>query len=315
MKRLPLPNNSNKSTNTFTTYSGFSVDQVISSLQKSVRRCHIEYDLGIGLPIPANTTFDEALQWGLEMYLTSGEVDRITKAKRTNVWNRIFVIAMEDIGPSNPHLLINLQLLRDADSPINLAKGIILLLNSKKCRVSDWSLHIPIPLSSSLPVEDLVYSCNEYKKEDNFSGSLYCLLAIIRSKELNNILFAYLNLFPSNEYTSRIYFILTKYKKVELAMLTVSTLFHLWYFDLLPTDIQLLLTITDEDAQIIVDRYKIHKDLVGIPDCAIDKHTGLGKKWGRGLPHFLDVGAILYNRDVKWMELDDYYLQCIRDKN
>ena len=62
-----------------TTEHGFAADEVISALQKSLRR---------GL-------IDNALLLGWEMYLTSPELEE-------KLWSRLCVISVEDIGLGNP---------------------------------------------------------------------------------------------------------------------------------------------------------------------------------------------------------------------
>ena len=46
-----------------------------------------------------------------------------------------------------------------------------------------------------------------------------------------------------------------------------------------------------------------------IPDYALDKHTGAGRRLGRGVQHFFDEGIKLANR----AELDDPYMQKARE--
>jgi len=61
-----------------TTEHGFPADEVISALQKSIRRGMVE----------------NALLLGWEMYLTSGEMEEM-------LWSRLCVIAVEDVGYGN----------------------------------------------------------------------------------------------------------------------------------------------------------------------------------------------------------------------
>lgn len=64
-----------------TTRHGYAADEVVSALQKSIRRA------------------DEALavRFACEMYLTSQEMEAF-------LWKRLMVISVEDIGPANPYL-------------------------------------------------------------------------------------------------------------------------------------------------------------------------------------------------------------------
>lgn len=69
-----------------TTEHGFAADEVISALQKSIRR---------GL-------VDNALLLGWEMYVTSGEMEQM-------LWSRLGVISVEDVGLGNANapILVN----------------------------------------------------------------------------------------------------------------------------------------------------------------------------------------------------------------
>ena len=62
-----------------TTAHGFPADEVISALQKCLRR----------------SMLDNALLLGWEMYLTSPEMEAM-------LWSRLTVIAVEDVGMGNP---------------------------------------------------------------------------------------------------------------------------------------------------------------------------------------------------------------------
>lgn len=62
-----------------TTEHGFPADEIISALQKSIRRAMTE----------------NALLLGWEMYLTSAEMEEM-------LWSRLAVIAVEDVGMGNP---------------------------------------------------------------------------------------------------------------------------------------------------------------------------------------------------------------------
>ncbi len=70
------------------TYSYFRADEVSSSAQKAVRRCYPE----------------EAIQWFMEMYWTG-------PAMRTNIWNRALVMAVEDIGPADISMIVQVHYL------------------------------------------------------------------------------------------------------------------------------------------------------------------------------------------------------------
>lgn len=106
-----------------TTEHGFSADEVISALQKSLRR---------GL-------LDNALLLGWEMYLTSPELE-------DKLWSRLCVIAVEDIGLGNPQAPVLVETLYQqhlrydrptGDRFLFAAHAIRVLATSVKDRTSD----------------------------------------------------------------------------------------------------------------------------------------------------------------------------------
>lgn len=71
-----------------TTVSGLAADDVISALQKSLRRALLE----------------NAVLLGWEMYRTSPEMEEM-------MWSRLCVIAVEDVGAGNPQLPVLIETL------------------------------------------------------------------------------------------------------------------------------------------------------------------------------------------------------------
>ena len=106
------------------TYNGYDAGECASAFQKCVRR---------GMP--------EAIGWGLELYWTSMKM-------RTHIWNRVIVVAVEDISLANPMLICNVAGLRKLDTISEwglgnyeiLARTIELLTVSQKSRLNDWML-------------------------------------------------------------------------------------------------------------------------------------------------------------------------------
>jgi replication-associated recombination protein RarA len=123
-----------------TTEHGFAADEVISALQKSIRR-------GI---------VDNALLLGWEMYVTSPEMEEM-------LWSRLCVISVEDVGLGNPTAPILAQSLFEMhkryprpqhDRFLFAAHLIRVLATGKKDRTTDdmvnWAKH-SISLGESLP--------------------------------------------------------------------------------------------------------------------------------------------------------------------
>lgn len=106
-----------------TTENGFAADQVISAVQKSLRR---------GL-------LDNALLLGWEMYATSAEMEE-------KLWSRLCVIAVEDIGMGRPEAPVLIETLYrqhqryerpGGDRFLFAAHAIRVLATSAKDRSSD----------------------------------------------------------------------------------------------------------------------------------------------------------------------------------
>ncbi len=104
------------------TYSYFNYDEVSSALQKAVRR---------GFE-------DEALQWSIEMFFTNSKISNTN----TNLWNRLLTIAVEDIGPSNSNLVIQIYnlLKTNKNDKLAIASIAVELAKNKKCRMNDWPI-------------------------------------------------------------------------------------------------------------------------------------------------------------------------------
>jgi len=114
-----------------TTENGFAADEVISALQKSIRRGLLE----------------NAVLLGWEMFLTSPEMEE-------KLWSRLTVIAVEDIGLGNPQAPILVETLYQqhsryprplGDRFVFAAHAIRVLATCPKDRVSDdlvnWARH------------------------------------------------------------------------------------------------------------------------------------------------------------------------------
>ena len=112
------------------TRNGYAGDEVISALQKSIRRANEE----------------DACKFAYELYITSPEMEE-------KMWRRLLTISVEYIGMGNPMAAVvvnNLFQMRkefaysDGDRPIYFIHAIRYLVQSKKDRSSDLLKNICI---------------------------------------------------------------------------------------------------------------------------------------------------------------------------
>lgn len=113
-----------------TTKNGYACDEVISALQKSIRRNKEE----------------DACRFAYELYISSPQMEE-------KMWRRLLTISVEDIGMGNPYacVLVN-QLCQmkdqfdysDGDRPIYFIHAIRYLCGSEKDRSSDLLKNIVI---------------------------------------------------------------------------------------------------------------------------------------------------------------------------
>lgn len=281
------------------TYSYYPYDQVRSALQKAIRRGEVE----------------EASQWFAEGFLTNTEC-------RTNIWNALFTIALEDIGLANINAIIYmLQLFKDRD---NLSAGIAgakYLATSKKTRLNDWALHIFQEFGDFKTVDNLetpdilAQKLKSAISEKNLYVALWYIKALfytaqkVTGKYKNaqiKIWEVFFEIKESNKYITMLYefSMSTNWRWGERGRLIHAHILHLLIYDCVPRNI-LKLSI----PQIDITPYVQRKNLVGIPDYAIDKHTEAGRNLGRGIVHFLKEGAILVNECEVYKEQSAEYLK------
>ena len=103
------------------TWSYFDPSEVSSACQKAVRR-------GYSL---------ETVQWAMELFWTN-------RHRRTNIWNRCLVMAVEDIGPADPSVVIHVLslYLHYPEDPNAMVTAALLLAQAPKTRVNDWAVHL-----------------------------------------------------------------------------------------------------------------------------------------------------------------------------
>ena len=101
------------------TPSGYNHDESSSSMQKSVRRMMPE----------------ESVRWALEGFFTSN-------SSRTNMWNRLMVMCLEDVSPKDHWILSTVyeNFTKRRDDPIAFGTCVYEIAKAKKSRVNDWAL-------------------------------------------------------------------------------------------------------------------------------------------------------------------------------
>lgn len=112
------------------TRNGFAADEIISTLQKSIRRSKVE----------------EACECAYEMYITSPQM-------LDKLWRRLLTISVEDIGFGNLNAADHVHVLNemrknfpydDGDQPMYFIHAIRILCESTKDRSSDYLKNIII---------------------------------------------------------------------------------------------------------------------------------------------------------------------------
>lgn len=121
------------------TFNYFYVDQARSAFQKAARRGF----------------WPETLLWGLELFYAGPGL-------QSNIWNRLLVISVEDIGLANPLLVFRLwslaRLSERPRDPVMFGIGAFLATESLKNRVNDWVIGLfpATPEYSTLPLPRLL---------------------------------------------------------------------------------------------------------------------------------------------------------------
>lgn len=116
----------NKNTNQVLTVNGYDMFEVVSAMQKSIRRGKEE----------------DAMYWGVELF---------ESGMAPYAWKRLIIIAMEDIGLANPDAIVQIKTLKDVYDTMTkedkkgqyrlpFVQAILYLVHSPKSRICDWAL-------------------------------------------------------------------------------------------------------------------------------------------------------------------------------
>lgn len=302
--------------------------EVASAFQKSIRRCLL----------------DDAVGYGLELYRSGSTINDYFVFK--NVWNRLIIISIEDIGPANPLAICYvIKSYREAVSVVNLdgkkrnlaaselvlVNAISYLVTSKKTRVNDWASLIVYShenFSLEIVVEELSFAL----ETNNTHQALVALDKLFKSGSSANLknfskspvhsliwnCFDKLSINDSVE-TYQKYLDVLKFAEIacyshrfDKSYLIFIHLIHI--LKLFKNDWSKL--NLDQLNHIFISSYdqlsnEIDKEL---PDYAYDKHTETGRKMGRGFRHFIEEGSVLTNIDSGWSNLSDQYLEIVKSQ-
>ncbi len=106
------------------TWHGYAVDEVASAVQKCIRR---GYE-------------DQALFWSFEM------MESPNKSHYTNLWNRLKVIASEDVGMGQPMMPILIDVLwrnwKEKHDHVFTINAVIALVRAQKSRIVDNAINM-----------------------------------------------------------------------------------------------------------------------------------------------------------------------------
>lgn len=287
------------------TYLYCNYDEVSSALQKACRR---------GLA-------QEAQQWAIDMFLSGSE------SLRTNTWNRLKTIAVEDIGPADPYALLAIEYLHSQAKNLGLqhqacfvAIAADILAKAKKTRVNDWMTGVyrgqkfADNLDSKL-LSDLLYDAID---KNNLGQAWYVTEAMLaqNSKPVIRLFYKYPR-FSNPSYVEVCSKIgldnnWVKSGKHKLLLLHILNLQISGLLAKVSTKVEDIVKYIARDfnhaikmVNLVVTKDKI---LLGIPGYAVDMHTARGKNAGANLIDFLEVGGKLENVDTDWEKISKYYV-------
>jgi len=302
------------------TYNYFDSAEASSSFQKSVRRGKIE-----------------AIQWALELYWTGPWY-------RTNIWNRILVTAVEDIGLACPEFIVYLYQLRKADDHkewsignyISLARAVELSIKAQKNRANDWAAHAfnSHGQYDNIPLDNMVAGLISGLQEKNpdkclyWSDLLWSSSQPIKSKyrKAGHLIWICLSNYlmgKSCDYFPHLYELAMsinwRWQGKDRLLYTHLILLHC-YEETLDWEKNSVANLTQmpegsfhnpkaDTLMGYIAKIYFRTNLKGVPDYALDMHTLRGKKMGRRLDHFIEYGSILKNRAEELNLIEDYYLQ------
>jgi hypothetical protein len=275
-------------------YSYFEIDLCVSALQKSIRR---------GLQ-------SDTIQWINELFYSS-------VACRTHLWNRLLVISLEDIGISNPSLILyGYDIFKKHRDDIYYAVHFgILLCNNVKNRLNDLLLHYGSSNKFESKIEDFITNVINKNYENIFKNYYFLKEDKKILKQLYTIIEKYYNNCEFFQSLKELAFSVN-WKYNAKSDLVFAHLINIICFDKLEE-------VKSENLNF--KKYTLHNciklqlypqiincinriGLLGIPEWTADKHTRLGKILNRDNLHFWFIGVHIENADSKYKKINlEYY--------
>lgn len=294
-------------------------------MQKSVRRGLVK----------------ESTFWALELYWTCGRPIPKAKASHTNAWNRMLVMAVEDIGLADPSVLLKIyDLMGTKDSEDDLLNGIKILAESPKSRINDWMIHVPCIKDKKVKrkykeyrsVERLISECiSSLKKGDRDRCMKYERIASLCGKEVGmrgeskyTLLIKGIKKVIERECGDSHYLEVCKsicslpsWKKSDKSRIIIYHVLNM-YFNGMFSDKSIRkgkYKIEYKDYTKTIKKRNIYYDM---PYYALDKHTRRGKRLIRKSGYgeyaiFLDIGSVIYNIPDDLKEEEDRLREEFRE--
>lgn len=328
------------------TRSGLVLDEVLSAMQKDIRRGN----------------WRAAVQWMLDAIWTGRE--KCLQNIETLCWNRLLIITIEDIGPAdyNAFLITYNYRMKYMQTEDREEKDRICYIVTKylalckKSRVNDWAIH---SLSRYIEKQGLswdnIYINNkdkilEYINKDKTADPTSIILAILASyntgrmlesnavlsgtsktirskKPILSLLRIILDYCEREEYILACLDVMLDINRAQTAkinwhdkrwLLLYVHIAHVIFYRNYPAHMMTELTIADNEGD--ESKYRIYynkklvydmkelEDVIPLPDYAVDMHTTRGRLKHRDYLHFLREGCVINNGDRFWEDISQIYL-------
>jgi hypothetical protein len=301
-------------------YNGVSHDLAISALQKSVRRGWCE----------------DAAYWALDVFFSSADGPVLT-----NLWNRMLVMAFEDVGPADmnafPYTYVNCKSSRT--DAIKVATCAWTLASMRKSRVNDWlcccfrnykdrATYAGISAAQVIGYgKDLAQILREQKPEDHMRAAelmqiliyypLQVYVAYTGKRQISEhlLISTFREVIPRSEYLEACIALasdgnwMTPAGKHRKSPLIYAHILNLWMAGAWTGAVAATGFNFQDNAQLshhiatFVQEFVNRGNIRGVPDIAADMHTRKGKSVNRDLAYFYTISSLLENEATEWKEL------------